>query len=140
MSAAQALKEARAAGVRLGIEGDDLVLEASAPPPAAVLDLLSRHKADVLRMLRPAELRSQDASKSFADPNRFLVEIPHGFAVARWSRDADVATIARCILGTLKYEPHAVDTTVLRRALEGVIEDTARGGTLQKQEKTTPNA
>jgi hypothetical protein len=42
-------------------------------------------------------------------------------AVARWSRDADVATIARCILGTLKYEPHTADTTVLRQALEGVI-------------------
>jgi hypothetical protein len=37
-------------------------------------------------------------------------------------RDADVATIAHCILGTLKYEPHTADTTVLRRALEGVIE------------------
>jgi len=63
---------------------------------------------------------------------RFLVEIPDRFAVARWSRDADVATICRCILGTLKYEPYAVDTAVLRRALEGVIEHTARGGTVQK--------
>jgi hypothetical protein len=50
------------------------------------------------------------------------VEIPDRFAVARWSRDADVAEIARCILGTLKYEPHAADVTVLRRALESVIE------------------
>jgi hypothetical protein len=53
--------------------------------------------------------------------NRHLVEVPDRFAVARWSRDADVATIARCILGTLKYEPHTADTTVLRHALEGVI-------------------
>jgi len=70
-------------------------------------------------------------------PNRHLVEVPDSFAVARWSRDADVATIARCILGTLKYEPHTADTTVLRRALEGVIEHTARGGTAQKQEEAT---
>jgi hypothetical protein len=69
-----------------------------------------------------------NASKSFADPNRHLVEVPDSFAIARWPRDGDEATIARCILGTLKYEPHAVDTTVLRRALEGVIEHTARGG------------
>ena len=55
-------------------------------------------------------------------PNRHLVEVPDRFAVARWSRNADVATIARCILGTLKYEPHTADTTALRRALEGVIE------------------
>ena len=33
MSAIAALKAARAAGVRLKIEGDDLVLEASAAPP-----------------------------------------------------------------------------------------------------------
>jgi hypothetical protein len=66
---------------------------------------------------------------------RFLVEIPDRFAVARWSRDADVATICRCILGTLKYEPHTVDTTVLRRALEGVIEHTAGGGISQEETK-----
>jgi len=46
----------------------------------------------------------------FADTNRHLVEVPDTFAIARWPRDADVATIARCILGTLKYEPHTADT------------------------------
>jgi hypothetical protein len=57
----------------------------------------------------------------FADTNRHMVEVPETFAIARWPRDADVATIARCILGTLKYEPHTADTTALRRALESVI-------------------
>ena len=47
--------------------------------------------------------------------SRHLVEVPDSFAIARWSRDADVATIARCILGTLKYEPHTAD--MLRQAL-----------------------
>ena len=51
MSAAEALQAAQNAGVEIGIDGDDLVLEASAPPPAAVLDLLSRHKAEVLAAL-----------------------------------------------------------------------------------------
>jgi hypothetical protein len=55
MSAAEALKAARAAGIRVGIDGDDLMLEASAPPPPAVLDLLSRHKAGIVALLRPAE-------------------------------------------------------------------------------------
>ena len=62
----------------------------------------------------------------FADNNRHLVEVPDSFAVARWPRAADVATIARCILGTLKYEPHTADTTALRRALEGVIDHEQR--------------
>jgi hypothetical protein len=52
VSAAQALRAARDAGVVVGVDGDDLILEASAPPPAAILDLLSRNKAEVLAVLR----------------------------------------------------------------------------------------
>ena len=55
MSATEALKMARAVGIHLGLDGDDLVLEASAPPPPAVLDLLSRNKADIVALLRPAD-------------------------------------------------------------------------------------
>jgi hypothetical protein len=62
------------------------------------------------------------ADQPMPNPNRCLVEIPEMFAVARWPRDAEVAEIARCILGTLRYEPHTADTRMLRRALEGVIE------------------
>ena len=64
----------------------------------------------------------------FADPNRHVVEVPNSFAIARWPRDADVPTIARCILGTLKYEPHSADTTALPRALERVIEHECHSG------------
>ena len=53
MSAIAALEAARAAGVRLKVEGDDLVLEALAAPPSAVLDLLSRNKAGIATILRP---------------------------------------------------------------------------------------
>ena len=53
MSAAEALTMARAAGIQISIDGDDLVLQASAPPPAEVLDLLARHKAAIVRLLRP---------------------------------------------------------------------------------------
>ena len=53
MSAVEALKAARTAGIQLRLDGDDLVLEASAPPPAAILDLLSRHKPGVVVLLRP---------------------------------------------------------------------------------------
>jgi hypothetical protein len=54
------------------------------------------------------------------DENRHLVEIPNTFAIARWSRNAASAEIARCVLGTLKYEPHSADLTALKRALENV--------------------
>jgi hypothetical protein len=58
MSAVEALKAARAAGIQLGIDGDNLVLEAPAPPPPPpdVTDFLSRHKAGIVALLRPAEV------------------------------------------------------------------------------------
>ena len=51
MSAVEALTQARAAGIHLGIDGDDLVLNASAPPPSEVLEILARHKADIVTLL-----------------------------------------------------------------------------------------
>ena len=55
MSAPNALRAARDAGIGLHVDGVDLVLEASAPPPAAVLDLLTRHKADLIVLLRAGD-------------------------------------------------------------------------------------
>jgi hypothetical protein len=64
-------------------------------------------------------------------------EVPDSFAVARWSRDADVSPIARCILGTLKYEPH--------RRRHGAAagpgrRDQARGGQREASDMTPPAA
>jgi hypothetical protein len=58
MSATQALKAARDAGIILGVDCEDLILEASATPPAAILDLLSRKKAEVLALLRATARQS----------------------------------------------------------------------------------
>ena len=52
MSATEALALVLAAGVRVRTEGDDLLLKASAPPPPAVLDLVSRYKTDIITLLR----------------------------------------------------------------------------------------
>jgi hypothetical protein len=73
-----------------------------------------------------------NAEHEFTDTNRHLVEVPDSYAIARWRRDADVVTIARCVIGTLKYEPHAADITPLRDALEDLIE---REITLREVEK-----
>ena len=55
MNAAEVLMAAWVSGIDVGIDGDDLVLEASAAPPSAVLDLLSRHKAGIVTLLRAAD-------------------------------------------------------------------------------------
>ena len=48
MTAAEALRTGRAAGVEIALDGDDLVLEASSPPPEPVLEALSRNKAGIV--------------------------------------------------------------------------------------------
>ncbi len=52
MSAVSALKAARAAGLTLSIEGEHLILEAPSAPPTDVLQAVSRHKAEILKLLR----------------------------------------------------------------------------------------
>ncbi len=52
MSAVQAMKAARAVGVRLGIDGEALTLGADEAPPPGVIDLLARHKTGVIALLR----------------------------------------------------------------------------------------
>jgi hypothetical protein len=53
MSAFEALQKARATGLRIVIDRDDLVLESHVPPPADVLDLLTLHKAAIVSLLCP---------------------------------------------------------------------------------------
>ena len=55
MSAIEALKAARAAGIEIALDGDDLVLRAASAPPAAMLDALSRHKPDIVALLRTGD-------------------------------------------------------------------------------------
>ena len=57
MSAAEALRAAHASGVRVTVDGESLVLEASAQPPHAVLDALSRYKVAIVELLRPTQGR-----------------------------------------------------------------------------------
>jgi hypothetical protein len=52
MSAAEAMRVACAAGIAMRVEGDSLALEASRQPRAEILDLLARHKAAIIALLR----------------------------------------------------------------------------------------
>jgi hypothetical protein len=62
MNAAEVIKEAAAVGIQIAIEGDGLSLEATAPPPEAIIELISQHKLEIINLLRsgredPAEAR-----------------------------------------------------------------------------------
>ena len=102
MSAADAIKTARAAGIDLGIDGDDLVLNATVPPPPAVLDLLSRHKVAIVTLLRPAKDGwSADDWRVFFDERAGIAEFDGGLP-----RDqAEARAFACCVAEWLNHHP-----------------------------------
>ena len=114
MSAAEALKAARAAGIQLGVDGDDLVLEASVPPPAAVLDLLSRHKAEIVALLRPAEDGwSAEDWQVFFDERAGIVEFDGGLPRA----EAEARAFEACVLEWLNRNPDPSSLAKIEAAL-----------------------
>jgi hypothetical protein len=67
MTAAEVMKEAAAIGVRIAIEGDGLSLEASAPPPKAIIELITQHKPEIIDLLRSDRGGLADARVSWLD-------------------------------------------------------------------------
>lgn len=102
MSAAKVVIEARAAGIRLSLDGNDLVLEASAPPSPAVLELLSRHKPAIVDWLRPGpDGWSRDDWHSYFDERAGLAEFDGGL-----SRDqAEARAFSCCVPEWLNRNP-----------------------------------
>ena len=99
MSAAAAIKAARTAGIRLGIDGDALTLEAATAPPATVLDQLAHHKAGVMTLLRPAKdgWSGEDWMAFFEERAGSTGGPPRGEAEAR--------TFACCVVEWLNRNP-----------------------------------
>jgi hypothetical protein len=84
MRAVEALKAARAAGVEVAIDGDDLALKAASAPPAAVLNALSHHKVEIIALLRPAEDGwSAEDWQVFFDERAGIVEFDDGLPRAQ---------------------------------------------------------
>ena len=61
MSAAETLAAAQAAGVRLGLDGTDLLIEGDCAPPPELLDALRRDKPEILALLGAAVPGGQKA-------------------------------------------------------------------------------
>jgi hypothetical protein len=102
MSAALALKSARAVGIRVRIDGDDLALEAPAQPPQGVIDLLLLHKADILRLLCPAnDCWSPEDWQIFFEERAAILEFDGGL-----HRDeAEARALAICLTEWINRNP-----------------------------------
>ena len=102
MSAAEALKAARAVGIHLEVDGDDLLLEAPAPPPSVILQVLSQHKAEIVAVLRPGpDGWSAEDWQAFFDERAGIMEFD-----GRLSRtEAEAQALACCIVEWLNRNP-----------------------------------
>jgi hypothetical protein len=102
MSAVVALRAARDAGIQIKIGGGDLLLEATTPPPSTVIDLLSRHKAEIVMLLRPADDGwSAEDWQVFFDERAGIVEFDGGVPRA----EAEAQAFACCVAEWLNRNP-----------------------------------
>ncbi len=104
MSAVHALKLARAAGVRIGIDGDALTLDADAAPPTAVLDLLARYKAQVIALLRLGrDGWSSEDWRTLFDERAGIAEFDGGLSRAK----AEMSAYDQCVTKYMALNPPA---------------------------------
>ena len=102
MSAVRALKAAHAVGIRLGIDGEALTLEADAAPPPSVIDLLTRLKADVIAHLRTErDGWSGEDWRAFFDERAGIAEFDGGLP----REQAEARAFACCVAEWLNRNP-----------------------------------
>ena len=102
MSAIKALNAARAAGVALALDGDVLVLCAASEPPAAVLDAVSRHKAEIVALLRPGrDGWSAEDWQAYFDERAGIFEFDGGLPRA----EAEARAFECCVVEWLNRNP-----------------------------------
>lgn len=103
MSVADALSHARAAGIRLSLDGEDLLLEAASPPPTEVLNLLAQHKNSILTLLCPGSdgWAGEDWQEYF-DERAGISEFESGLSQS----EAEAHAFALCAAEWLRRQPN----------------------------------
>jgi len=95
VSAVEALQAARAAGVDVEVDGNDLVLQAQAEPPSTVIDGLHRHKTEILALLRPVNSSwSADDWRACFNKRTQIAEIDSGLA----RPEAEAQAFGHCVV------------------------------------------
>ena len=102
LNAAQALKAARSAGLELMVDGDALALSAASEPPAAILDALSQHKAEIIARLRPGrDGWSAEDWQVYFDERAGIAEFDGGLSRA----EAEARAFESCVAEWLNRNP-----------------------------------
>ena len=100
--ASAAVLAARAAGIQLDVDGDDLVLGAAAPPSPAILERLSHHKAAILAWIRPcADGWAAEDWQVFFDERAGIAEFDGGLP----RDEAEAQAFSCCVTAWLNRNP-----------------------------------
>ncbi len=106
MNAAAALKAARKVGVRVTVDGGDLVLDAEAPPPEPILDVLRRHKHEIVALLATdADDWSAEDWQTFFEERSGIAEFDGGLPRA----EAEARAFACAVVRWMNRNPPAAD-------------------------------
>lgn len=106
MSVREVLNQARAVGVEIGIDGNDLVLEAACRPPDEIIAALSCHKAEIVALLRPSsEGWKAEDWQAFFDERAVVAEFDGGTS----RRDAEARAYECCIVEWMNRHPESPD-------------------------------
>ncbi len=102
MSAVEALRLARENGIRLGIAGTDLILDADREPAPRVLEVIRRHKAGIVALLTAADGDwSAEDWRGFFDERAGIAEHDGGLPRA----DAERQAFECCVVEWLWRNP-----------------------------------
>jgi len=106
MSAIQALRLAQEKGVRIGVAGTDLILEADQEPAPKVLEGLRRHKAGIVALLRATDgdWTAKDW-QTFFDERAGIAEFDQGHTRA----EAEAVAFECCVVEWLNRYPELSD-------------------------------
>ncbi len=106
MSAIEALRLARENGVRLGVAGADLILDADREPAPRVLEAIRRHKAGIVALLTAADGdRTAEDWQAFFHERAGIAEFDGGESRA----DAEALAFEFCIVEWLNRHPEHSD-------------------------------
>ena len=106
MSAVDAIRMARENGVRLGVAGADLILDADREPAPQVLEAIRHHKASIIALLATSENSwSVGDWKAFFDERAGIAEFDGGQTRA----DAETIAFECCIVEWLNHHPQHSD-------------------------------
>jgi hypothetical protein len=102
VKALQIIDAVRAVGVTLSIDGDSLLLRSGSRPPQEVLDALTRHKREVMDLLRSDRSGwSAQEWQAFFEERAVIAEFNGGLP----RQEAEARAFAACVVEWLNRNP-----------------------------------